>query len=84
MSSGVQAWRSTEKLRVRVLGIVFFVICALFLWTTIAIYNKQFVKTVDVNLITDSVGNALPATRTSRFAASPSARCGRAGPRVAR
>jgi ABC-type transporter Mla subunit MlaD len=59
MSSGVQAWRSTEKLRVRVLGIVFFVICALFLWTTIAIYNKQFVKTVDVNLITDSVGNAL-------------------------
>ncbi|MFD0365055.1 MCE family protein [Nocardia sp. GCM10030253] len=57
--SRVETWRSTEKLRVRILGIVFFVICALFLWTTIAIYNKQFVKTVDVDLITDSVGNAL-------------------------
>ncbi|MFE7800687.1 MCE family protein [Nocardia sp. NPDC057440] len=57
--SSVQAWRSTEKVRVRVLGIAFFVLCALFLWTTIAIYNKQFVKTVEVNLITDSVGNAL-------------------------
>jgi virulence factor Mce-like protein len=57
--NSVRAWRSTEKVRTRVLGIAFFVICALFLWTTVAIYNKQFVKTVDVDLITDSVGNAL-------------------------
>lgn len=55
----VQLWRSTEKLRVRLLGIAFFVVVALFLATTIAIYNKQFVKTVDVDLVTDSVGNAL-------------------------
>ncbi|MEU7764144.1 MCE family protein [Nocardia sp. NPDC049190] len=59
MSGRVQAWRSTEKLRVRVLGIVFFLVVGLFLWTTIAIYNKQFVRTVDVDLVTDSVGNSL-------------------------
>ncbi|WP_067811491.1 MCE family protein [Nocardia beijingensis] len=57
--SRTQTWRSTAKLRTRVLGIAFFVVVALFLWTTIAIYNKQFVKTVHVDLITDSVGNAL-------------------------
>ncbi|MEV0709872.1 MCE family protein [Nocardia aurea] len=55
----VQTWRRTEKLRVRVLGVTFFALVALFLWSTVAIYNKQFVKTVDVDLITDSVGNAL-------------------------
>ncbi|MFX0579652.1 MCE family protein [Nocardia nepalensis] len=59
MSNGVQMWRATEKLRVRLLGIAFFVVCALFLVTTIAIYNKAFVDTVKVHLITDSVGNAL-------------------------
>ncbi|MEV6767740.1 MCE family protein [Nocardia sp. NPDC051030] len=52
-------WRSTEKVRVRTLGILFFVICALFLWTTTAIYSKKFVETVKVDLITDTVGNAL-------------------------
>ncbi|WP_159841736.1 MCE family protein [Nocardia sp. CY41] len=57
--SRTQAWRSTAKLRTRALGIAFFVVVALFLWTTVAIYNKQFVKTVHVDLITDSVGNAL-------------------------
>src|SRR5262245_1426476 len=55
----VQLWRATEKLRNRLLGIAFFVVCALFLGTTVAIYNKTFVETVDVDLITDSVGNAL-------------------------
>lgn len=55
----VELWRSTEKLRKRTLGILFFVVVALFLWTTIAVYNKQFVETVRVNLITDTVGNAL-------------------------
>ncbi|WP_067653478.1 MCE family protein [Nocardia harenae] len=57
--SGTQTWRATAKLRVRVLGIVFFVLCAVFVWSTIAIYNKTFVDTVDVDLKTDSVGNAL-------------------------
>ncbi|BAW03936.1 mammalian cell entry protein [Nocardia seriolae] len=55
----MELWRSTEKLRKRTLGILFFVVVALFLWTTIAVYNKQFVETVRVNLITDTVGNAL-------------------------
>ncbi|MEV4126507.1 MCE family protein [Nocardia sp. NPDC049707] len=59
MSKSVQMWRATEKLRVRLLGIAFFVVCALFLATTVAIYNKAFVETVRVQLITDSVGNAL-------------------------
>ncbi|WP_433601188.1 MCE family protein [Nocardia sp. CA-135953] len=59
MSNRVQMWRATEKLRVRLLGIAFFVVCALFLVTTVAIYNKAFVDTVRVELITDSVGNAL-------------------------
>ncbi|MFF0532398.1 MCE family protein [Nocardia amikacinitolerans] len=59
MSAGTRAWRSTEKTRVRLLGIAFFVIVGLFLWTTVAIYNKQFVRTVDVDLVTDSVGNVL-------------------------
>lgn len=55
----MSVWRATEKLRVRLLGIVFFLVVGLFLWGTVAIYNKQFVRTVDVDLITDSVGNAL-------------------------
>ncbi|MFF0494944.1 MCE family protein [Nocardia aobensis] len=55
----VQFWRSTEKLRIRTLGIVFFVVMALFLGTTIAAYNKVWVKVVKVDLITDTVGNAL-------------------------
>ncbi|NEW42142.1 MCE family protein [Nocardia cyriacigeorgica] len=59
MSSRVQWWRSTAKVRNRLLGIAFFVLVALFLWTTVAIYNKTFVNSVDVRLITDSVGNSL-------------------------
>lgn len=55
----LRLWRSTATFRVRIMGVAFFVVVALFLWTTIAIYNKQFVRTVDVDLLTDSVGNAL-------------------------
>ncbi len=52
-------WRRTEKLRKRTLGVLFFVVMALFLSTTIAAYNKVWVKVVKVDLITDTVGNAL-------------------------
>ncbi|MFI5780414.1 MCE family protein [Nocardia sp. NPDC051570] len=52
-------WRATEKLRKRTLGVLFFVVMALFLSTTIAAYNKVWVKVVKVDLITDTVGNAL-------------------------
>ncbi|MEC3951603.1 MCE family protein [Nocardia sp. CDC153] len=55
----VELWRSTEKLRKRTLGVLFFAVVALFLYTTIAIYNKTFTDSVRVNLITDTVGNAL-------------------------
>ncbi|NNH75366.1 MCE family protein [Nocardia uniformis] len=55
----VRFWRSTETLRTRTLGVLFFVVMALFLSTTIAIYNKAFVDVVKVDLVTDTVGNAL-------------------------
>jgi virulence factor Mce-like protein len=58
-AAGVQFWRSTEKLRTRTLGVLFFVVMAVFLGTTVAIYNKAFTPVVKVDLITDSVGNAL-------------------------
>jgi len=58
-AAGIQFWRSTEKLRVRTLGVLFFVVMAVFLGTTIAIYNKAFTPVVKVDLITDTVGNAL-------------------------
>ncbi|WP_280264815.1 MCE family protein [Nocardia wallacei] len=57
--NGVQFWRSTEKLRKRTLGVLFFVVMAVFLATTVAAYNKVWVKTTKVDLITDTVGNAL-------------------------
>lgn len=48
-----------RKTHVRMAGMAFFVAAGLFLWTTIAVYNKDFVRTVQVTLITDSAGNAL-------------------------
>lgn len=50
----------TSTLRRRVLGLVFFLVLALFLFVTIAMYNKSFKKVVEVDLLTDSIGNALP------------------------
>lgn len=47
-------------LRRRVLGIVFFVVVALFLTFTIGAFNKTFTDVVKVDLLSDSVGNALP------------------------
>jgi virulence factor Mce-like protein len=58
-AAGIQFWRSTEKLRTRTLGVLFFVVMAVFLGTTIAMYNKAFTPVVKVDLITDTVGNAL-------------------------
>ncbi|MGW0245697.1 MCE family protein [Nocardia goodfellowii] len=57
--NGVERWRATEPFRIRLLGIAFFLILALFVWVCVAVYNKHFVKSVDIELITDSVGNAL-------------------------
>ncbi|WP_137724900.1 MCE family protein [Prescottella subtropica] len=49
-----------SKLRRRILGIVFFLVLALFLGGTIASYNQAFTSVVKVDLVTDTVGNALP------------------------
>ena len=51
---------TTSVLRRRVLGVVFFLVLALFLGFTIGTYNKTFKDVVRVDLLTDSVGNALP------------------------
>jgi phospholipid/cholesterol/gamma-HCH transport system substrate-binding protein len=50
----------TSTLRRRLLGLVFFLVVALFIAGTIAMYNKTFKEVVEVELLTDSVGNALP------------------------
>ncbi len=50
----------TSVLRRRVLGLVFFLVVGLFLYFTIAVYNKTFAKVVEVDVLTDSIGNALP------------------------
>ncbi|NKR94734.1 MCE family protein [Rhodococcus hoagii] len=51
---------SPSKLRRRALGVAFFLVLALFLGGTIASYNKTFKHVVKVDLVTDTVGNALP------------------------
>ncbi|MFF0815799.1 MCE family protein [Rhodococcus sp. NPDC003318] len=48
-------------LRRRVLGLVFFLVLVLFVAFTIGMYNKSFKKVVSVSLVTDTVGNSLPA-----------------------
>ncbi|MBA4026415.1 MAG: MCE family protein [Gordonia sp.] len=49
-----------QALKRRALGLVFFLVVALFLTLTIMQYNKSFTKFVDVKLQTTSAGNALP------------------------
>ncbi|WFR73820.1 MCE family protein [Prescottella defluvii] len=49
-----------SKLRRRILGVAFFLVLALFVGGTIATYNKTFKPVVKVDLVTDTVGNALP------------------------
>lgn len=49
-----------QALKRRALGLVFFLVVALFLTLTIMQYNKSFTKFVDVKLNTTSAGNALP------------------------
>ena len=48
-------------IRRRLLGLVFFIVVALFFTLTIMKFNKDFTTFTDVTLKTDSVGNALPA-----------------------
>lgn len=48
-------------LRRRLLGLVFFIIVALFFTVTIMKFNKSFTDYTEVTLKTDSTGNALPS-----------------------
>ncbi|MCD2145466.1 MCE family protein [Gordonia paraffinivorans] len=50
-----------QVLRRRLLGLVFFVVVAIFFAATITKFNKTFQDFTDVTLVTDSTGNALPA-----------------------
>jgi phospholipid/cholesterol/gamma-HCH transport system substrate-binding protein len=45
----------------RLIGVGFFLVVALFVAWSITTYNKTFKDVVDVSLVTDTVGNALPA-----------------------
>lgn len=56
---GTSDRRLVDTLRIRTLGIAFFLVIAAFVATTIAAYNKAFTPTVFVDLVTDSVGNTL-------------------------
>ncbi|MFT7021187.1 MAG: virulence factor Mce-like protein, partial [Rhodococcus sp. (in: high G+C Gram-positive bacteria)] len=51
---------STSRLRRLLLGLAFFLVLILFLGWSVTSYNKTFKEVVSVDLITDSVGNALP------------------------
>ncbi|WP_337464217.1 MlaD family protein, partial [Rhodococcus sp. DK17] len=44
----------------RVLGLVFFLVLALYLALSVGMFDKRFTKVVKVDLVTDTAGNALP------------------------
>lgn len=52
---------SPSRLRRLLLGLAFFLILILFVGWSITSYNKTFKKVVSIDLVTDSVGNALPS-----------------------
>ncbi len=52
---------SPSRLRRLLLGLAFFLILILFVGWSVTSYNKTFKKVVSIDLVTDSVGNALPS-----------------------
>src|SRR5215470_56465 len=48
-----------EKLRRRLIGVVFLLVFALLVWLSVALYNKQFTPAAMVTLYTDAVGNEM-------------------------
>lgn len=68
----------------RVLGLVFFLVLALFLVFTIGMFNKTFTKVVKIDLLTDTAGNALPPNADVKVRGSSSVRCARRPPRRAK
>ncbi|MFC8182465.1 MlaD family protein, partial [Rhodococcus sp. NPDC057297] len=51
---------SPSRLKRLLLGLAFFLVLILFLGWSVTSYNKTFKKVVSIDLVTDSVGNALP------------------------
>ncbi|NUS43512.1 MAG: MCE family protein [Mycobacteriaceae bacterium] len=60
MSGGGARAARLRTARVRVLGLAFFLVLALFVWLCIAIYRQQFTTFTKVDLVTDTIGNTLP------------------------
>ncbi|HVW39750.1 MAG TPA: MCE family protein [Amycolatopsis sp.] len=48
-----------RRLGFQALGLVFLAVCAVFVWTTISVYEKKFTPVAMVRLETDHVGNQL-------------------------
>lgn len=51
--------RLLQRLRHQAYGLVFLLAAALFFWTTISIYNKEFTDVATVSLQTDKAGNQM-------------------------
>nr|WP_296766427.1 MCE family protein [Rhodococcus sp. (in: high G+C Gram-positive bacteria)] len=52
---------STSEMKRRLLGVLLFVMVIVFVGWSVTSYDKTFKKVVSIDLITDSVGNALPS-----------------------
>jgi phospholipid/cholesterol/gamma-HCH transport system substrate-binding protein len=48
-----------DKVRRRLVGVVFLLVFALLVWLSVALYNKQFTPAAMVTLYTDAVGNEM-------------------------
>src|SRR5215471_1244650 len=48
-----------EKVRRRLIGVVFLLVFALLVWLSVALYNKQFTSASMVTLYTGAVGNEM-------------------------
>jgi phospholipid/cholesterol/gamma-HCH transport system substrate-binding protein len=49
-----------KSLGARVYGVVFLVLCVVFVWLTYAIFSKKFVSYDDVTLLSSNIGLSLP------------------------
>ncbi|OZF53054.1 hypothetical protein CH293_12050, partial [Rhodococcus sp. 14-2470-1b] len=51
---------STSAVKRRLLGLLLFLMIIVFVTWSVTSYSKTFEKVVSIDLVTDSVGNALP------------------------
>ncbi|OZC56983.1 hypothetical protein CH289_03535, partial [Rhodococcus sp. RS1C4] len=52
---------STSAVKRRLLGLLLFLMIIVFVTWSVTSYSKTFKKVVSIDLVTDSVGNALPS-----------------------